>query len=112
QVERCRWICWIALHQKAVEPLGFGNVSDLFSRLGARKQIIGIVPTVIDREHVLAAPVGTPASLFDFEAIAGTGTKPHTAKPNVGQPFSHLLYAANAFSTSNAIFHELRHLPC
>jgi hypothetical protein len=34
--------------------LGFGNVSGFLSRPGARKQIIGIVPIVIDRKHELA----------------------------------------------------------
>jgi hypothetical protein len=33
QIERCRRIRWIALHQNAVEALGFGNVSSFFSRL-------------------------------------------------------------------------------
>jgi hypothetical protein len=55
QIEGCRWI--IALHQHAIKPFGFVNISGLLSRLSVRKQIIGIVPTVIDRKHELAAPL-------------------------------------------------------
>jgi len=95
RIEGCRWI--IAFHQKAITPLGSGNISGLLSRLSARKQIIGVVPTVIDRQHELAALVGASSSLFDFEAIAGAMMEPHIAEPNVGQPFSDLVYAANDF---------------
>jgi hypothetical protein len=73
-VEGCRWI--VALHQQVITPFGFGNISGLLSRLSVRKQIIGIVPTVIDRKHELAAFVSTRSSLFDFEAIAGAGMEP------------------------------------
>ena len=77
QIEGCRWI--IALRQHAIKPFGFGNISGLLSRLSVRKQIIGIVPTVIYRKHELAAFVGTRSSLFDFDAIAGAGMEPYTA---------------------------------
>jgi hypothetical protein len=79
EVEGCRWVRWIALHQKAIKPFGFGNISGLLGRLSARKQIIGIVPKVIDRKHELAAFVGTRSSLFNFEAIAGARMEPHIA---------------------------------
>jgi hypothetical protein len=71
--------------------------------MGARKQNIGIVATVIDRKHELAAFVGTCSGLFDFEAIAGAGMEPHAAKPSVGS-------AANDFRESNAVGEQLRDL--
>jgi hypothetical protein len=37
QIECRRRISWIGLHQNAIEPLGFGNVSGLFSRLASRR---------------------------------------------------------------------------
>jgi hypothetical protein len=56
-----------------------GNISGLLSRLSARKQIIGIVPTIIDRKHELTVFVGSPSGLFDFEAVAGVRMEPHLA---------------------------------
>ena len=67
------------VYSHAIKPFGFGNISGLLSRLSARKQIIGIVPTVLDRKHELAAFVGARSSLFDFEAIARAGMEPHAA---------------------------------
>ena len=49
--------------------------------------MIGIVPTVVDRKHELAAFVSTRSSLFDFEAIAGAGMEPYTAYPMSGSHF-------------------------
>jgi hypothetical protein len=70
EIERRGCIGGIAFHQNAVMALGFGNISDLLSPLSPRKQIIGIVLTLIDCKHKLAVFVGTSPRLLDFEAVA------------------------------------------
>jgi hypothetical protein len=72
-------------------------VSNLLSRLCLLKQIVGIVPRLIDRKHKLAVFVGTSARLFDFEAVEGAGMEPHIGQPNFRQPFPDLADATNDF---------------
>jgi hypothetical protein len=59
KIERCRRIRWIAFDQNAVEPLGFGNVPSVLSRLRLLKQIIGTVLRAIDRKRELTILIST-----------------------------------------------------
>ncbi len=68
-----------------------------FSRLCLLKQIVGIVPGVLNRKHELAAFVGTSPKLFDLEAVEGSGMEPHIGPPNFKQPFPDLADATDDF---------------
>jgi hypothetical protein len=53
--------------------LGFGKVPDLFCRLCLVKKGIGILLRRTDRQHKLAALIGSPLGLFDFNGMAQIG---------------------------------------
>jgi hypothetical protein len=95
EIERCRRIRWIALHQNAVEALSFSNVSGLLSRLRFLKQIIGIVLKSIHRKHKLAVLVSTSIRPFEFEAVVRSGTETHIGQAAIRQPFLDLAHGTN-----------------
>ena len=51
------------------------------------KQIVGIVPKLIDRKHKLAVFVGTSPRLFDFETVEGAGMSRTLANATSGSHF-------------------------
>jgi len=103
EIERCRCIHWIAFHKNAVKAFGFGNITSLLSRLGLLKQVIRIVPGLVDCEHKLAVFVGASPGLFDFQAVARSGMEPHICQANIRQPFPDFAHAAGDFAKSNAV---------
>ena len=63
EIERRRCISRIAFHKKAIEPLGFGNVPDLLSRMRPIEQFIGIVASAINCKDELTVFVRSAARL-------------------------------------------------
>ena len=110
EIERCRRIRWIALHQNEVETLGLRDVSILLSRLCLLKQVIGIVLRCIDREHKLAMFVGASPRLLDFETVVGASMEPHVGQANFRQPFPDLTNGTSDFGQSNSVPKQLRDL--
>src|SRR5262249_21738886 len=111
EIEWWRRIGGIAFHQQAVEALGFGNVSGLLCRLCLLKCAIAILLSGAERQHKLAALIGSPLRLFDFNGVVTGGMQPQIGQVGFREPCPDLLYAANDLRQSNPIRKQTRDLP-